>query len=241
MEAWKETSWWSTGLFTGLVLLLCAGFVWGSGRAARGAGWGLGRGLAASAVGVGLWLGVFAWIAESGFLEVESVPPRVMLVFALTNIAVVGLSFSRVGGAWAREVPMWVLVGAQGFRLPLELILHQWYQEGSLPVQMTFRGDNFDIVTGILGVAVLGWKFWRGEVPRWALWCVSVVGVGLLARVAFIAVSSVPAPWRSYTEGPPLLLAYSAPHIWIVSVCVGGALFLHVVALRGLWSGRQGS
>jgi hypothetical protein len=45
-------------------------------------------------------------------------------------------------------VPLAVLVGVQGFRLPLELLMHRAYAEGLMPVQMSYSGRNFDIVTG---------------------------------------------------------------------------------------------
>ena len=43
----------------------------------------------------------------------------------------------------------------QAFRLPLEMILHGLYDSGDLPVQMTWSGLNFDVVTGATA-ALLG-------------------------------------------------------------------------------------
>ena len=61
-----------------------------------------------------------------------------------------------------------------------------------------------------------------------------MLGLGLLLRVASIAVLSSPLPIRRYFEGPPVQLASHVPTVWIVPLCVGGALAGHVVALRWL-------
>ena len=47
-----------------------------------------------------------------------------------------------------------MLVGVQGFRLPLELAMHRMYERGIMPVQMSYSGLNYDILTGIRALVV---------------------------------------------------------------------------------------
>ena len=56
----------------------------------------------------------------------------------------------------------------------------------------------------------------------------------LLLNVLRVALLSTPGPFFSYTDAPPLLLAFHFPTGWIVPVCVGGALAGHVVLTRAL-------
>jgi len=55
-----------------------------------------------------------------------------------------------------------------------------------------------------------------------------------LANVARIAAFSSPVPFRTYLNDPPVLLAFHFPYGWIVPICVGGALFGHLVLFRRL-------
>jgi hypothetical protein len=62
----------------------------------------------------------------------------------------------------------------------------------------------------------------------------NVVGFALLVNVARIAAFSSPVPFRTYLQDPPVLLAFHFPYGWIVPICVGGALFGHLLAFRWL-------
>jgi hypothetical protein len=140
---------------------------------------------------------------------------------------------SRVGGRFAAHLPIAAIVGVQVFRLPLELVLHRWYEEGVIPIQMTFMGSNFDIVSGILG-GVVGWLAWKGKASVGLVWAYTLLGLMLLLVVMTIAVMSAPVPVRQFWNEPAVQLPLHAPYSWIVSVCVAGALFWHLVALRWL-------
>ena len=229
-----QPSSWSTGIFVAIVVVLCVLFVYAILRAYEER---QSRALLLASPGIGLWLGVTAAVADSGALAPGPIPPPLMLFFGACNLAALGLAFSSVGKRVSIHVPMFALVGFQAFRLPLELVLHRWYTEGVIPVQMTFSGHNFDIVTGILAV-VVGYSLWRRKLGRRAALAFNLLGLGLLLTVGTIAVLSSPIPARAYDDDPVLLLAFSSPYVWIVPVCISGALFGHVVALRALWLSR---
>jgi len=66
--------------------------------------------------------------------------PFLFLVGAGFLLAVV-LACSPVGRRLA-TLPFAALVGFHAFRFPLELVLHNWYHGGTLPVQMTYAGTR---------------------------------------------------------------------------------------------------
>jgi len=184
------------------------------------------------------WLSVTALISASGVLEIEMFPPPLMIFFALSMGVAIAVAYSRLGTRIITGVPLCALVGFQVFRLPLELVLHQWWIEGVLPIQMTYEGHNFDIVSGVLGL-VVGLVLWRrgptvDRTSRKLAWAFNIIGLGLLITVATIAVLSSPIPLRMYTNEPAVLLALHVPYGWIVPFCVGGALTGHLLVFRWL-------
>ena len=103
----------------------------------------------------GTWM-VTAWqLAASGVLRNWSAtpPPFALLVVTILLLAF-RLGLGSAGRQIARAVPLWMLVGVQGFRLPLELAMHRMYERGIMPVQMSYSGLNYDILTGISALIV---------------------------------------------------------------------------------------
>jgi hypothetical protein len=236
MPPWTAPSVASTAVFVAIVLTLAVAFVaavHASGRALDEPPARTRRLVGFAAVAMLAWLALTAALPASGVLARQGPPPPLVLFFVGCNVLAIVLAFSRVGARFAAGLPIAALVGVHGFRLPLELVLHRWYAEGAIPVQMTYEGHNFDIVTGVLAIAL--WLVARRRaLPRSAVVGFEIVGLGLLVTVGTIAVLSAPLPLRRYTDGPPLVLALYFPYAWIVSVCVAGALFGHLVLLRRL-------
>jgi hypothetical protein len=187
----------------------------------------------AVAVGIAIWLALAAFANGSGVLEhsVGPVPGVTLFLVASLGVALV-VSLSPVGGAVVRTTPLWALVLFQAFRLPLELVLHAWAGAGTIPPQMTWSGENLDVITGLLApLAALA--AYRGRMLG-AVVAFDVVGGALLLNVLRVALLSTPGPFFSYTDAAPLLLAFHFPTGWIVPVCVGGALAGHVVLTRAV-------
>jgi hypothetical protein len=179
-------------------------------------------------------LGCFVWLAVLGEFvmkgAVAAAPMPALLVFVgASNLMGVALGLSPIGGSIARGVPIGALVAFQGFRLPLELVLHDWARQGSIPGSMTWSGSNFDVVSGIVALAAAPFAARRRAVA----WAMNAIGLALLVNVARVAILSSPLPFAWHVT-PPLLLAAHLPYALIVPVCVAGALFGHVVLTRAL-------
>jgi hypothetical protein len=179
-------------------------------------------------IGLGIWIGGLSVLVASGGMS--ALPNSGLPLFfgsVLVVSAVTGLS--PLGRRIAVEVPLAALVGFQAFRLPLELVLHRWALEGTIPSTMTWSGENWDIVSGIL--ALIAAPFANRH--RSAAWAVNIIGGILLLNVIRVAVLSSPLPF-AWQVSPPLLLALHLPYAWIGPVCVGGALVGHIVLTRAL-------
>jgi hypothetical protein len=187
---------------------------------------------ALAGLALGAWLGLQAALVAGG--RMTSLPLNGLPFFFVPVLLIwTGLALSPVGARMAAAIPLAALVGFQVFRLPLELVLHAWFRQGVIPESMTWSGQNWDIVSGALALvcAPLATRH------RWAARLANIVGLALLLNVMRVAVLSTPVPF-GWDVQPKLLLAFHLPYAFIGPVCVGGALFGHLVLTRALWTGR---
>jgi hypothetical protein len=173
-----------------------------------------------------LWLSAVCLIVQSGWLRGDQ--RRVLFFAAAMNAVSLGVGLSLVG-RWLSLLPLPALVAFQGFRLPLELVLHSWVAQGVIPFTMTWTGRNWDIISGVL--ALIAAPFCR----RWVIcaWIANVVGLVLLANVMRVAVLSSPISF-GWPVMPKLALIYHVPYALIIPVCIGGALIGHIALTRAL-------
>lgn len=223
--------------FATLGVLVASAFPLGVLWASRRLGEGRGMAMAAGA-GTALWLALTAGAAASGALRFDGMPPTmVVLIVAILAVAL-GIGLSRVGGRLAAGVPLAALVGVQAFRLPLELAMHRAFEEGIMPVQMSYSGRNFDIVTGITAIIVAGLLL-AGRMPAWGVRLWNWMGLALLANVVIIANLSTPTPFRVFMNEPANVWITRAPFVWLPAVMVLTALLGHIVIFRALRRMRQ--
>lgn len=188
--------------------------------------------LATMVVSAAWMLGTFA-AAAKGKLSFETRPPTMLFVFAGVFILAFGAGISRFGKQLAAALPLAVLVGFQAFRFPLELLLHQAYREGLMPVQMSYSGRNFDIVTGVTA-AILGLILWKRSLPKWIVQAWNVMGILLLTNILTVALLSTPLPIRRFFNEPANAWIKDAPYVWLPAVFVLLAIMGHVVVTRKL-------
>jgi hypothetical protein len=186
------------------------------------------------ALGVSGWLAFSAALGLSGFLaHFEALPPRLLLLLVPTLALPFALGFSRTGSALSGAPLAW-LVGFQAFRLPLELVMHQAALQGAMPPQMTYTGNNFDIVTGVTAI-VVGALAARGLAPRWLIAAWNALGSLLLVVILVIAVASLPA-FGAFGHAPERLNTWVAyfPFVWLPAGLVSAAVLGHVLLWRRL-------
>jgi uncharacterized membrane protein len=122
----------------------------------------------------------------------------------------------------------------QSFRIAVELLLLMAFVNGRIPVQMTFEGRNFDILTGILalpaGYLLVNRKMYA---PRLAV-AFNVLGLLLLTNILVIAVLSMPTPIRYFMNEPANTLVAQFPFILLPGVLVPIAYTMSIFSLRQL-------
>lgn len=185
-----------------------------------------------TAIGAGAWMAA-TWVAASaGVLrQWEATPPP----FLILPLGILVLATIIASGGYGRRLaattPLWMLVGVQGFRLPLELAMHALADRGVMPPQMTYTGWNFDIVTGASAFAVAAIAYRRQARALVMGW--NVLGLLLLANIVIIAIVSTP-PFAWF--GPDRLNTFITypPFVWLPAVMVLAALAGHLLIFRAL-------
>jgi hypothetical protein len=175
-----------------------------------------------------------ALLARSGVLASYDPPPLALLLLLGQSLLTAAIVFSSRGAALATNLALGAVVLLQSFRIVVEWLLHRLYLEGIVPVQMTYAGRNFDIITGVTGL-LLGLMLVRGRIlPRGVVLGWNILGLALLVNIVAVAALSTPVPFRVFTEGPPNLLPSTLPWIWLPSFLVQVALGSHLLIFRML-------
>jgi hypothetical protein len=182
-----------------------------------------------------LYLAIPALLVRAGVLDrYDPLPAPALLVVLVLTLTTVGITLGPPGARIAASAALGWVVAFQAFRIVVEWILHRLYVEGVVPVQMTYAGRNFDIVTGITGLALGVWLLSGRAAPRGVVLAWNLLGLGLLINIVTIAVLSTPVSFRAFSEGPANLLPSTLPWVWLPSLLVQTALGSHLLVLRML-------
>jgi hypothetical protein len=179
-----------------------------------------------------VWLALTAATARAGRLSFTTVPPTMMVAVVIGIGLALWLGLSRTGGRLAATVPPAALVASQAFRFPLELAMHRAMSEGLMPVQMSYSGLNFDILTGVSAL-LLGLVLALRHVDYRIVHAWNAIGFLLLVNIVTIAVLSTPL-FHVFDNEPSNTWIASFPYVWLPTVLVPAALLGHVLVWRRL-------
>jgi hypothetical protein len=180
--------------------------------------------------------GIVAW---SGTLaQFNSFPPPMLIMIASVFVMSFAVGLSRLGRDAAAELSFAALVGLQGFRFPLELVMHHAGNVGIMPVQLSYSGYNFDIVTGISALLIFALLKSGRSVSRSVLWAWNVWGSFCLVVIAIIAITTSPV-FRLFGDDPHNLNTWVLyfPYVWLPVVLVTVAISSHIVITHKLMKG----
>jgi hypothetical protein len=185
-----------------------------------------------------VWLTLQTILAASGFFQqFEAQPPRTFAFGPLPFIALTLLYlvfFRRV----FRDMPLAALTLIHVIRIPVEITLLWLYQSGQVPIEMTFEGRNFDILSGITAPIVYFLAFRGGKVNRILLIVWNLAALALLVNIVTIAVLSFPSPFQVFGLQQPNVGVTYFPFVWLPSVIVPIVFFCHVASLYKLATGN---
>ncbi|MDH5229922.1 MAG: hypothetical protein OEY38_07685 [Gammaproteobacteria bacterium] len=140
---------------------------------------------------------------------------------------------SQIGLQLVRTLPIYLLVGFQAFRIPVELLIHQAANAGLAPMEMTYFGRNFDIISGLSAI-VLALFLFRRVISAKILLLWNVLAMALLTNVVVVAILSMPHPLQVLNTDPANVWVTYSPFILLPGVLVCSAFFGHLLVFRYL-------
>ena len=179
-----------------------------------------------------------AFVALSGKLaRFDSFPPPIIIMLVCVIILAFAFAFSRFGRDGVFNISLTALIGLQAFRLPLELVMHHAATRKIMPVELSFSGYNFDIVTGI-GALILFVLLKSGRnIPAGVFWAWNLWGSACLLWIVIIAVSTSPLV-RLFGDDPGHVNTWVLyfPYVWLPAVLVTIAISSHIIIWRKLFT-----
>jgi len=131
--------------------------------------------------------------------------------------------------------PLWIILGAQCFRVGVELFLHQLWIGGLVPKMLTFEGANVDIYIGA-SAPVIAWLSTRGRLGLKLALAWNVLGLLALTNVVTRAVLTSPGSFNVIHAEVPNRMFGTFPFMFIPGFFVPLAVTLHVLAIRAIRS-----
>lgn len=185
------------------------------------------------------WMMFQAILGIGGFYQVtETFPPRIVLFGVLPSAIVVFSLLIFAKESFVYRLPLSTLTILHIVRILVEYVLHRLRVEGAIPVQMTWEGHNFDILSGISAIFVYLIAFRGGQVKKKLLIVWNFAALGLLAIIVTTAALAVPSPMQQIAFDRPNVGILYFPFVWLPTIVVPIVLFCHLASLSKLFSER---
>jgi len=178
---------------------------------------------------------LFASFWSMGMMEkFELFPLNVAPILIIPLISIAWFSFSKSTGAILDIIPPQKIIQLQSFRFFVELLLWALFIESVLPVQMTFEGMNFDVLSG-LTAPIVAFLLARTKINKSVLVIWNIACLALLVNIVTIAILSMPTPFRYFMNEPTNTVVAHFPFSWLPAFLVPLAYGLHFLSLRQLF------
>lgn len=172
-------------------------------------------------------------VASSGVIsDFSQLPPPFAFFFLSLILISAIIAYSEFGNLLIRHISFSWLVGFQGFRILAELVILLAHREGIAPIQMSLEGYNPDIIPAILALALL--PNLQKKENRIIIQIWNWMGLASLGIIFFIAITSMPVPFRVFMNEPSNLWVTTTPYVLLPSVLVTAAITGHLLVLRKL-------
>ncbi|MDE2156765.1 MAG: hypothetical protein KGJ32_12850 [Xanthomonadaceae bacterium] len=185
--------------------------------------------------GMYLWLGyagVLGYIGVFGDPALRPPGPAFVLIPVFLFVFLF-LARSAPAARIAASIPLGLLMGAQVFRVGVELFLYRLWHAGLAPHMLTFEGANFDILIG-LSAPVVAWLHATGRMGERPALAWNGLGIAMLANVAVRAMLTAPGLFHLITTDLPDRAIGIFPFTYIPGFMAPLGLTLHVLAIRAL-------
>lgn len=179
-----------------------------------------------------IWMIITMLLSVSGFLgDFSKFPPRIGIVVVVPLVVIIWITRTQTMREILLHVPQQKIIRLQSFRIIVEILLWLLFIENLLPVQMTFEGGNFDVLSGLTAI-VMVWLLNHNKISKTGLIIWNLAGLGLLINIVTIAILSMPTPFRFFMNEPANTIVATFPIVWLPAFLVPLAYGLHFLSIR---------
>ncbi len=177
-----------------------------------------------------LWLTYIMALQQSTVLEDFNLPPRIpLLVVVPAIVCILILTGQKKFREVVESTPLYVPVYLQSFRIIVEVLIYGAYLNGIFPKRATFEGMNFDVLVG-LSALIIGYLVQRKKLNHKGLFIWNIVSLMVLSVTVYSFISTY--YYTDYSNTVGHMDFVQVPYLFLASVLLPIALFLHVFSLR---------
>ncbi len=190
--------------------------------------------------GIIIWLTIVGILGIFGFYKkTGTMPPRFTLLLGPVVLFILLLFTNKKSKTFVDNLNLKGLTLLHIIRIPIEIILYYTFLAGLIPDLMTFKGYNYDIISGITAPIMYYLVFVKKKIKRKGLLIWNFVCLGLLINVLTIAVLSAKTPFQILAFEQPNIGVTYFPFVWLPTIIVPIVLFAHLASIKQLLSGKK--
>jgi hypothetical protein len=181
-----------------------------------------------------IWLIFQSYISLNNFYIKNTFPPRFILLILPPIVSIIILFFSKKGRIFIDTLDVKLLTIIHTIRILVEIVLFWLFMYKTIPIELTFEGRNFDIISGITAPIVYYFGFIKQTLSKKLITSWNVLCVLLLLNVIFNSVLSSPVTYQNFGFNQPNIAVLHFPFVFLPSLIVPIILFSHFVVIRRL-------
>ncbi len=183
-------------------------------------------------IGFFIWIAfVFMWSVSGKMSDFSMVPFNLMPVFLPPLLATIYFLVRKESSDILVNIPMENIIRLQVFRFFVEVLLWVLFVASVAPVQMTFEGRNFDVISGVtaplVALLVRKQKISNAMIIAWNILCLA-----LLLNILSVAILSMPTPLRVFMNEPANTIVADFPISWLPGFLVPLAYILNFISIK---------
>ncbi len=183
------------------------------------------------------WIIYIVVVSTTGMIDDFGLPPKLPIFIIIPAFLFIGILITRnETNQVLKYLPVSLLIGFQGFRIIVELIIWLAYKDGVIPIQATFEGGNYDILIGITALP-LAFYTHKERLSRGLLIFWNIAGLFILANTVKIFLFSAFFPQLMGLENSIIDFSFlHPPLIFIAGLYMPIAVLFHGLSLKQLLS-----
>ena len=186
-----------------------------------------------------IWIALQGWLGfRGGYRDYVFTPPKIFILgVAPAFLFILCLLLVSKGRTFLKQLDLKALTVLHLIRIPVELGLFFLCAHKVLPTEMTFTGQNFDILSGLTAPLIVWLVFVKKRKNAKAVLIIwNFICLALLANIVYTAIFSTPYPFQKFGMEQPNIAVFYFPYVWLPTVIVPLVVLAHISTFLKLFS-----